>query len=135
MVSTLKLSIVNAVTHFMSDFIRATENDKYSISVLMDLSKAFDTIYHKQLEFYGIRWLALEWFRCYLKGRTQYVSFKNVNANHIHVSCGVPQGMCAWPTVVHYTLMISLTQYRIIVAYFLPMIPQSTNLHRISKIS
>ena len=34
-----KHSTVNAVTHFMSDIIRATENDKCSIAVLLDLSK------------------------------------------------------------------------------------------------
>ena len=96
-----KHSTVNAVTHFMSDIIRATENDKCSIAVLLDLSKAFDTIDHnillKKLEFYGIRGVALEWFRSYLNDRTQYVSYKNVNSNHINISCGVPQGCVLGP--------------------------------------
>ena len=49
--------------------------------VFMDLSKAFDTLDHNimltKLRHYGIRGIALEWFRNYLVNRVQYVSVNN----------------------------------------------------------
>ena len=67
----------------------------------MDLSKAFDTLDHNillnKLQHYGIRGIALDWFRNYLTDRTQYVSIDGVNSTQLHVSCGVPQGSILGP--------------------------------------
>ena len=59
----------------------AIENKEYTVSIL-DLSKAFDTVYHhiliSKLEHYGVRGTALRWFESYLSGRQQYVEFNGI---------------------------------------------------------
>ena len=77
------------------------EDDKYSTAVLLDLSKAFDTIDHnillRKMNFYGVRGVALEWFRSYLSDISQYVTYRDTHSKYHRVTCGVPQGSVLGP--------------------------------------
>ena len=71
------------------------------ISIFLDFRKAFDCVDHKillsKLSMYGIRGVALDWFRSYLTGRYQYVALNDILSEPRAVSCGVPQGSILGP--------------------------------------
>jgi hypothetical protein len=94
-------STINAVSKFTYDTLHALDSGNYNLSVFLDLSKAFDTINHsllcKKLSHYGIRGVALGWFRSYLTERKQYVSYKGTDSKLYPIICGVPQGSVLGP--------------------------------------
>ena len=59
------------------------------------MSKAFDTVDHslllQKLEFYGIRGIALEWFKNYISKRYHCVRYNNEISEKREITCGVPQ--------------------------------------------
>ncbi len=68
-----------------------------ALLVQLDLSAAFDTIYHNilsnRLENYvGIRGSSLAWFKLYLSDRHQFVAVNEEVSYQSKVQYGVPQG-------------------------------------------
>ena len=63
-----------------------------------------DTVNHDiflcKLEFYGIRGIALEWFRSYLSNRQQCVRINDYQSSFSIVSCGVPQWSILGPLLL-----------------------------------
>ena len=71
-----------ALMTLMDRLITSLENDEYVIGILLDFSKAFDTVDHvillNKLSYYGIRGSALKWFESYLSNRKQYVTYNGI---------------------------------------------------------
>ena len=78
-----------------------TDNTSIFSSVMLDLSKAFDTIDHKilikKLERYGVRGICLDWFISYLENRKQFVKIDGSESGCAKINCGVPQGSILGP--------------------------------------
>ena len=89
--------------------LKGLENHLHSVVVLLDLSKAFDTIEHqillKKLELYGIRGIALSWFESYLTNRKLRVKCRTTSnsneelSDEYEVNYGTPQGFCLGPLI------------------------------------
>ena len=73
----------------------------YAGAILMDLSKAFDTINHElliaKLEAYGFEHSALETMRSYLSDRWQRTKVNTSFSTWKELLCGVPQGSVLGP--------------------------------------
>ena len=69
--------------------------------ILLDFSKAFDTVNHniliEKLDYYGIRGVTKDWFTSYLANRYQFVTLRQTKSELQPVSCGVPQGSVLGP--------------------------------------
>ena len=86
----------------MLDKITEALEDNLSTAVLLiDLSKAFDSLDHSillaKLEHYGIRGTPQTLFKNYLKNRSQYVSYNNTSSHYSIIKTGVPQGSILGP--------------------------------------
>jgi len=49
------------------------------------------------MEHYGIRGIALSWFKSYLSNRKQYTYLNGISSNVKQINCGVPQGSVLGP--------------------------------------
>jgi hypothetical protein len=93
----------------LSDILKAVDSGDVAGLVLLDLSAAFDTVNHDILlrrlnTSYGINGTAIQWFRSYMTGRSQYVRRGSVKSSIVRLVCGVPQGSMLGPVLfVLYT--------------------------------
>ena len=81
----------------------------HTITIFIDLSKAFDTINHEilysKLECYGIRGNALTWFKSYLSKRQMRAKCEISSSSgtqyseYYDVRIGTPQGSCLGPLI------------------------------------
>ena len=102
-------SCEHAIGQVVSSIVKNNENRKYSCCVLLDLSKAFDTIEHtillSKLELYGIRGNVLSWFKSYLTDRKLRVkcrtvsNMKEATSKDYPIEYGTPQGSCLGPLI------------------------------------
>ena len=96
-----KHSTEYAITELVDEILNGFSNDKYTLGVFIDLSKAFDTVNHqillKKLSIYGVKGKSLKWFESYLSERKQYIEHDRYKTSFQNVTCGVPQGSILGP--------------------------------------
>ena len=85
----------------MDKITKSLENGEFVVGVLLDFSRAFDTVNHdillQKLHHYGIRGSAIKWFQSYLSDRNQYVTYNGTESSKRAIKCGVPQGSIIGP--------------------------------------
>ena len=95
------LSCVTQLIGFTHDIFKNMENRKQTDVLVMDFSKAFDKVHHKNLLFklnrYGIRGKTNHWISQFLSNRQQAVVVDGCTSNQLEVMSGVPQGSVLGP--------------------------------------
>ena len=94
---TLLIRIVN-------DLLIASNEEKATVVMLLDLSAAFDTVDHDLLlrilmTEIGITGTALKWFKSFLSGRCQKVKIGQYESVEVIIKFGVPQGSVLGPVL------------------------------------
>ena len=79
-------STETALVKVQNDVLKAIDNNRSVILLLLDLSAAFDTVDHSILlsrlqNRFGIRNIALKWFHSYLHSRKQFVSVDGIESS------------------------------------------------------
>ena len=95
-------STETALLYIQNDILNSIDQNKVVLLVLLDLSAAFDTIDHELLinrlsSRLGLSGCVLDWFRSYLKNRSQRVKLDNVLSDHTLLRYGVLQGSVLSP--------------------------------------
>ena len=91
-----------SATLCLTDYtLNALDNNKFTIGIFLDLSKAFDSVNHDillhKLEHFGIRNTALKLISSYLSNRKQYVRFNNSDSDFKTLTHSIPQGSILGP--------------------------------------
>ena len=86
----------------MNDILVKMNSQHVTLLVLLDLSAAFDTVWHNVLldrlhNDVGLRGNSLNWFYSYLSQRSQRVSIHGTLSSYFDLDCGVPLGSCLGP--------------------------------------
>ena len=96
-------STTNQLLFLVKEIHEAFENPKTLEvwAVFLDISKAFDKVWHKSLLFKlkqnGISGKLLNLFESYLHNRKQHVALNGFFSEYAHVESGVPQGSVLGP--------------------------------------
>ena len=96
-------STETALLYVTDQLLQATDDKKVSIMVLLDMSKAFDSIRHdillSKLQSLDFSQCALDWFQSYLSDRQQCVRIGDAVSKVLPLEFGVPQGSILGPVL------------------------------------
>lgn len=91
----------SALLNICDDILKKTDDNKLTLLVLLDYSKAFDTLNHEiliaMLGSIGFGEIPLKLFKTYLNDRKQAVRISSVISNMQALHSGVPQGSILGP--------------------------------------
>ena len=99
-----KHSTSHALIHLTEKIREQFDSGKYGCGIFADFQKAFDTVHHailtQNLNYYGVRGKANNWFSSDLKNRTQFVTINGFNSELKQIKCGVPEGSILGPLLL-----------------------------------
>ena len=94
-------STEHAILQFPRHIAQNFDNGKFTLGILIDLLKAFDTVDHqillKKLKHYGVNEKTLTWIRNSYLQRKQYIENSNDVKYFLEIDYGVPQGSILGP--------------------------------------
>lgn len=98
-------STIHAVQNLVGEIVSGFDKGMNCISLFLDIKKCFDSCNHSilisKLEHYGIRGIALNWFKSYLDKRTQFVEVDTCTYSEKKlVKIGLPQGSILGPLLM-----------------------------------
>lgn len=112
-----KYSCATALLGVTDDIFSALDSNKLLILILLDFSKAFDTVNYDLLfailKHIGIGISALKLFKNYFSNRTQFVALHGDYSTHGYLTCGVPQGSILGPILftIYTSVIIKNIQF------------------------
>lgn len=103
-----KHSTETALTKVVNDL--RCNMDMKKLSVLLDLSAAFDTVDHAILldrlhTLIGLSGTVFNWLKSYLTGREIFISMDKYSSKSYELKCGVPQGSILGPTLFNLYML------------------------------
>ena len=94
-------STINQLAYLCNEFAKAIDESKEIRVVFLDISKAFDRVWHKgllaKLRAIGFSENIVEWFSSYLENRKQRVCLGGIASDWLSIFAGVPQGSILGP--------------------------------------
>ena len=99
---------ITALIKVVDDILDGIDDSEATLLVLLDFSKAFDTVNHRllleKLSILGFQDTALQWVESYLSDRKQQVKTESGVSDFINLKNGVPQGSILGPLL--FTIMV-----------------------------
>ena len=92
----------HAIIELTNQIYNSFNENKFTLGVFIDLSKAFDTVNHDilitKLKYYGVKNTNIKWFKSYLSSRKQFIAYDQAEQTSMtNIICGVPQGSILGP--------------------------------------